>query len=101
MLNNIFQSAWNETYVPNLNVDVWIIPFLEFFFLMILILIMVYLYRKMRVWLLILMVFLFSLVFGMISIMSFSIPFSPYIQIFFMLFQSIVFLQTSLEVFKK
>jgi hypothetical protein len=101
MLNNILQSAFNNTYVPSLNIDAWIIPFLEFFFLMILLLIMVYLYRKMRVWLLILTVFLFSLVFGMISIMSFAIPFSPYIQIFFMLFQSIVFFQTSLEVFNQ
>lgn len=49
--------------------------------------------------LIILCVFSFSLIIGMISIRDGSIPFSPYIQMFFLLFQSILFTIGSLEVY--
>lgn len=61
--------------------------------------IMVVLYTKVRIFLVILTVFLFSLVIGMSSLEQFDIPFSPYIQIFFLVFQSIFFLMTSIEVY--
>lgn len=100
-LNVLSILQFNDTLNPNLNYTTWINPFIEFFFLMGLIITMIYMYRKMRIWVLILFIFLFSIIFGMISIMNFSVPFSPYIQIFFILFQTIVFFITSMEVFKK
>lgn len=66
------------------------------FALFILIIIMIVLFKYLRVFLVILVVFLFSLVIGMIAIEDGSIPFSPYLQMFFMVFQGVVFLITSL-----
>ena len=63
-------------------------------------LVMLVLYTKLRRFVLITVVFLFSLVIGMMSIQETSIPFSPYIQIFFLLFQTIIFLITSLRVYQ-
>lgn len=64
--------------------------------LFILIIIMIVLFKYLRVFLVILTVFLFSLIIGMIAIQDGSLPFSPYLQMFFMMFQGVIFLITSL-----
>ena len=56
---------------------------------------MILLYVKYRWFVVILLVFLFSLVVGTISITDNILPFSPYLQMFFMTFQSIIFFITS------
>ena len=76
-------------------------PFLALFILVILLIIMITLYLKMRVFLPILVVFLFSLIIGFNSIAIENIPLNPYLSIFFILFQSVVFLETSLQQYKR
>jgi len=75
-------------------------PFIAIFILIILMIIMVILYKYVRIWLVVLVLFLFSLIIGIESISYEYIPFSPYISILFILFQSIFFLLVSLEVYK-
>lgn len=62
-----------------------------------LLIVMIYLFAKKRFFLPILVVFLFSIVIGMISIENSTIPFSPWFQIFFILVQAMFFLLTVLE----
>lgn len=50
--------------------------------------------------LIILTVFLFSIIIGTTAIVEFAIPFSPYLQLFFLLFQTIFFILTALESYK-
>lgn len=76
-------------------------PFLALFILVILLVIMLILYLKMRVFLPILVVFLFSLIIGFNSISIENIPLNPYLSIFFILFQSVIFIETSLQQYKR
>ena len=64
---------------------------LSVFILIALMLFMLYLYSKVKKTLPVLVVFLFSLVIGMLSISSRGIPYTPYVQLFFILFQTIFF----------
>jgi len=75
-------------------------PFIALFILIILMIIMVVLYLKVRIWLVILIVFLFSLIIGVYSLSFEYIPFNPWFSIFFILFQLGFFLQMSLEVYR-
>jgi len=75
-------------------------PFLGVFILIVLMIIMVVLYWKVRIWLAILIVFLFSLIIGINSLSLEYIPFNPYFSIFFILFQSSFFISISLEIYK-
>lgn len=52
---------------------------------------MLFFYVREIHYLIVLVVFLFSLVFGMNSMAYFDLPFSPWFQIFFLLFQTIIF----------
>jgi len=61
------------------------------FMVVFLMVLMLYFYTKIANLLPTLMLFLFSIVFGMTSFGVAYIPFTPYIQIFFMLFQTILF----------
>jgi hypothetical protein len=97
----LLQDWLNGSLTNPLNTDIWIIPFLEFGFIIFLMLTMIYCYKKMRIWVIMVLIYGFSLIFGMMSIMSFSVPFSPYIQMFFILFQTLLFITTSIEVFRK
>lgn len=72
-------------------------PILMVVILFVLMAFMVVLYITLRKFLVILTVFLFSLVIGGVAIVEFAIPFSPYLQLFFLLFQTIFFMQTSFE----
>lgn len=75
-------------------------PFLGVFVLIILMIIMIILYWKIRIWLAILIVFLFSLIIGINSLSLEYIPFNPYFSIFFILFQSSFFIMRSIEIYK-
>ena len=74
-------------------------PILSVFILIILMVIMLIVYVKLRIFLVILVIFLLSLIIGITSIMDYSLPFSPYLQILFILFQSVIFIITSIGVF--
>jgi len=76
-------------------------PILSILVILILLIFMIYLYMKMRVWPVMLIVYLFSLVIGMNSIATEHIPYTPYFQIFFLLIQSVIFIITSFELYKK
>lgn len=77
-----------------------LMPFLVIIFLIFLMGLMIFLYMKLRVFTVILTVFLFSLIFGMLSMSFEFLPFTPFISIFFMLFQTIFFLITTLDMIK-
>lgn len=62
---------------------------------------MIFFYLKKRNWIIILIIFLFSLIFGVMSLSAVDIPFTPYAQIFFLLFQSIFFTLTSIELWER
>ena len=64
---------------------------LTVFMMVFLMVLMLYFYMKINKFLPILVIFLFSIVFGMTSFVVAYIPFTPYIQIFFMLFHTIFF----------
>ena len=75
-------------------------PFLVLFVLIILMGLMILIYTKLRIWVISLVIFLFSLIFGMMSISYEFLPFTPYLSIFFLLFQTVFFLLISMEMFK-
>lgn len=74
-------------------------PFLNIFILIFFIGLMLICFYKIRIFIFILTIFLFSIVIGVMSIAINETPFTPYLQIFFMLFQGIIFLKFSLEVY--
>ena len=75
-------------------------PFLSVFILIVLMVLMIGMYKYFRIWWIILVVFLFSLIIGGLSISVGDIPFSPYFQIFFIIFQSVFFIIMTMKVFK-
>ena len=81
------------TIVPNA-----ILAIIVMFFLMGL---MIFFYTVNRRWIIMLTIFLFSIIFGVIALSQFQIPFSPYFQLFFIIFQSIFFLLVSKDAFYK
>lgn len=64
--------------------------------ILVLIILMLYFFRHYKDYLPILVIYLFSLVIGMNSFI-YGIPFTPYIQIFFILLQTSLILTTSLN----
>ena len=75
-------------------------PFIALFILLFLMILMIISYKYIRIWLVILILFLFSLIIGINSLSYEYIPFNPYTSILFILFQSVFFLKISLEVYK-
>lgn len=75
-------------------------PFLALFFILFLIGIMTFCYLKMRVFLVILVIFLFSLIIGVMFMSYEFIPFTPYLQIFFIMYQSIILIVVSIELYE-
>lgn len=75
-------------------------PIMTLLVIMFLFMLMVFCYLKIRVFIVILVIYLFSLVIGLSSMSESIIPFTPYLQIFFLLFQTVIFTITSLEVFR-
>lgn len=86
----------NSTYGSILVQDIYYVM-LSLIILFGLIAFMVLLYVKIRIFLPILTIFLFSLVIGTIFITENILPFSPYLGIFFLLFQSSIFIITTID----
>jgi hypothetical protein len=91
----IFQIDPNQVF----NVETLLVPLITVIILFLLMAIMVVLYLKVRVFVIIAVVFLFSLVIGSMSMETSNLPFTPYIQLFFVVFQAIIFFLTTLGVF--
>ena len=66
-------------------------PFLSVAVMLFLMMLTIACYMKWRYFLVMITLFLFSIVIGMISIAEASIPFTPWFQIFFMVFETIFF----------
>lgn len=75
-------------------------PIMTFFGLIFFFVLMVYCYLKLRIFWLILIIYLFSLIIGVLAVSESIIPFTPYLQIFFLIFQSILFIETIIGVFQ-
>jgi hypothetical protein len=65
--------------------------FASIVFMVFLMVLMIYLYVKIDRFLPLLVVFLFSIIIGMVSFSGSYLPFTPFIQLFFILFQTIIF----------
>lgn len=78
-----------------------LLPILSFFLMIFLMLIMLYLFLKYRIWYLILVIELFSLIIGINALGVEGIPFTPYFQILFLIFQTFIFFIACFEVINK
>lgn len=76
-------------------------PIMTFFAIIFLFAIMIFCYLKIRIFVVILGIYLFSLIIGILSFNESVIPFTPYLQIFFLFFQTTIFVVVSIEVFEK
>ncbi len=76
-------------------------PILSFIILLILMILMLVVYLKVRIFLVVLVIFLFSLVIGIGALVESNIPFTPYIQIFFLMFQLSIFITISIEAYQE
>jgi hypothetical protein len=65
--------------------------FASIVFMVFLMVLMIYLYVKIDRFLPLLVIFLFSIIIGMVSFSGSYLPFTPFIQLFFILFQTIIF----------
>jgi len=69
--------------------------------LLFLIILMLFLYKKINKFLPTLILFLFSLIIGISSITIITLPFIPYFSLFFILFQTSIFIIKSLKIYNK
>lgn len=76
-------------------------PVMSLLFIVFLTMLMVFCYLRMRVFVLMLIIFVFSLIIGVNSMSETIIPFTPYLQLFFLLFQTTLFVMVSIDTFKK
>lgn len=76
----------------------WIAISLSILIFLMLLMLFMYYAKGRRQFLPILVVYLFSIILGMGSI-SIQFPITPYFQIFFMLFQSVYFILTTIDMF--
>lgn len=74
-------------------------PLMTFFSLLFLLVFMVYAFIKIRRFLVIVVIYLFSLIIGLYGFSESNIPFTPYFQIFFIIIQSVFFLTFTLELY--
>lgn len=91
---------YNNTLEQVYNYESFLSPLVSVLIIFFCVGLMLYLYRYADYWLAILCVWLFSVIFGLASIQNFWLPFSPYIQIFFILIQTIYFFQSSLLLYR-
>lgn len=75
-------------------------PMITVFMLIFIMIISVIIYLKARRWVLMLTVYLLSLILG-IQALNVSLPLAPYFQIFFIMFETILFVMTSFDAGKK
>jgi len=76
-------------------------PIMTLFIIVFLFALMLFCYLKIRVFIVILGIYLFSLIIGILALSESIIPFTPYIQIFFLIFQTLIFIIVSIETFQK
>lgn len=76
-------------------------PLMSFFAIIFLFMLMTFCYLKVRVFLVIIIIYLFSLVIGVMALSESVIPFTPFLQLFFLIFQSAILIIVSIEVFEK
>lgn len=86
--------------ITEFNLENFFTPILDVGILIIFMILMIFLYIKIRIFPLILLVLLISLVIGLVSIELQYNPFTPYFQVFFIAFQTIFFLKTSIDYFQ-
>jgi len=101
-------SIWMYDYYSNINITTSIINVIstsEIVFTIViffgLIIGMLIFYLKLKIYLIILTIFLFSIIFSIMALNIYLLPFSPYLQIFFLMFQAVIFLFTTLELNEK
>jgi len=94
----IFQN-WNAS-IPQYDL-LGFYPLMTFFAILFLFMLMIFCYLKIRVFVVILGIYLFSLVIGIIAFNESVIPFTPFLQIFFLIFQSLIFILVAIETFEK
>jgi len=82
------------------NISLEIEPIICITVLIFQLLLSIYFYKKIRIFMLISVNYIFSIIITITSF-QYNIPFSPYIQIFILLIQSVLFLETMLEVLSK
>lgn len=75
-------------------------PLVSTFILILLMAIMIIVYLKIRIWLLVAILFFSSLIIGFMAL-NVENPFTPYFQMLFLLFQTIIFILTSLQAWRK
>ena len=76
-------------------------PVISLLILIILMIFMIIFFSKKPIFLIILTIYLFSLIIGVAALEIDNFPFTPYFQVFFILFQTVFLLITSIEVFRK
>jgi len=82
---------WTNIFAPMSTIAIYII----FIALMIIVLH----FEKIRIFTIVLVIFLFSIVIGILSMSIKELPFNPYLPLFFILFQSILFIKFTIEVY--
>jgi hypothetical protein len=75
-------------------------PLLATVILIVIMLFSTYFYLKTRNWIIETVIFLFSLIIGAIAL-SVPIPMYPYFQMFFLIYQTIIFILTSLQMYER
>lgn len=90
---------WNDT------IDVYemfdLLPVLDFFVMLFLVMLMIFCYMKLRVFYIILLIYLFSIIIGVMALSDPYVPFTPYFQVLFILFQTMIFFADCLDTFSK
>lgn len=94
MLNLLFILQESER---DFNLESFITPIIDVGILLSLVLLMLVLYYKFRIFPIILLVALMSIIIGVSSISLQYNPFTPFFQIFFICFQVVFFLKTATE----
>jgi len=87
--NEMTSLDWNTVFAPALNI----------FILVLFIALMLIAYYKIKRFIVVLFIFLFSIIIGILAINTVELPFNPYLPIFFILFQAIFFIMFTLEVY--
>jgi hypothetical protein len=88
---NLDMLDWSNIFAPMSTIAIYII----FIALMIIVLH----FEKIRIFTIVLVIFLFSIVIGILSMSIQELPFNPYLPLFFILFQSILFIKFTIEVY--
>ena len=73
------------------------VMFASILMLVIMMILMIYAYKKIRKFLPVLIIFLFSIVIGLSAMSILGFPFTPWFQLFFILFQTIIFYYSVIE----